>query len=146
MTDNFEQDLAARFRELDQPIQFDANELTTKLATIRNQRRRQQSKNRLYAAVSIGCLGILGFAFQLLPNGGDQPSVVTNTTEDDWTPISLVEFGLPVDSYAQAAELSRLDAELTELKRKSQAQQLTLVRESISRTMFSNDSTPSFFE
>lgn len=148
MKDKFGQVLAARFRELDQSVDIDATELTSKLVSIRNQRLRRRSKNQLLAGVTISCAVVFGMAYQLLPKAGEQPSVATKAINDDWTPISIspADFEFPIDSIAQAAELNRLEGKIAELKRTSKAQQLTLVRESISRKMFSNDSTLSLFE
>ncbi len=146
MTDNFERDFAERFRQLDQPIQVDTSELATRLAAIRNQRQRQRQRTQTIAVIVAGCVAIFGLAYQLLPNDGDPTSMATKAVDDDWQPISLADFEFPVDSFDQKAELDRLRAKTNELKRTSQAQHLTLVRESVSRKMFQNDSTLSLFE
>lgn len=148
MTDEFELELAERFRKLDQPIQIDTCDLIAKLASTRKQRQRLRTKARLMTAGTIACLIVVGFAVQMFSNGREQTSVADGATDSsgESNSISLVDFESPADPLDQAAELERLRAEIVELKRASHAQKLTQVRESISREMFNNYSTLSLFE
>ena len=146
MNDKFTQSLAERFRELDQPIQVDATELTSRVALIREKRRRNKSRIQSVAVFAMVCFVISGFAWQMLPLGVDGSAVATNPIDDEGVTFSLTEFEFPMDSIDQVSELNRLKTELAALKQTSKAQNLTLVRESISRTMFSNDSTLNLFE
>jgi hypothetical protein len=139
MMDNFEQKFAEQIRELDQNIEIDAANLTSRLTAVRNQRRYRRSKYQALAGIATGCLLMLAFAIRLLPGGHDQTSVATKAVDTDQEPVFHAEFEFPADFTDQKAELRRLKARIDELKRTSRAQQLTLVRESVSRKMFPLD-------
>lgn len=147
MNDKFEQQLGDRFFELDQPVHVDASKLTAKLVAIRASRKRKMARNRKLTVISGACVVMFGIAYQLLPFPDyDNSPAAANSVELDQEATFFANFDSPITSYDQEAKLQRLKAKVSELRRTSAAQKLTLIRENISRSVFNNPSHPEIFE